>query len=326
MKKEFYIYIICLVLLISCGYLFYDKLNSDEICAEQQNINKETKEIVSDYKNYTKITEQVLNSQNKYKRLDLEIVDGKLIANLNYQSLDVKEIKGKVKSFVISRDYCSDDANKWLIVINDQNELYMTDINYYDKSNYMTFKKISLNDEIKDITDLDFNVGFSTCGRVNTAVVLKDNTIHQLIYDREKNTFIISKTDVSNFKTSIGSTYIVYKDNTIGRFDTYGKYENEFNERLKYNNKELKASIIYESVENDEMTSYIVSDNRLYKVENTYDGPQVKVSKVSLVNDKRITVMMTKASSNVNYRNIEITFEDDTTFTIKNVTMEYVID
>ncbi|MBQ9318420.1 MAG: hypothetical protein IJR82_02180 [Bacilli bacterium] len=334
MRKTMYLFVICSIFIFLGGYLFYDNFVKNEKCSlkNEYNIEKNNNQEVNKNKNYTELSERIIDFEQdhsgnlKHKRLDLAIKDNKLQAMLNYQEVNIKGLEGKIKSFIISRDYCSDVANKWLIAINDKNELYMTDINYYNRDDYMTFKKISLNNDIKDITDLDFNVGFSTCGRVNTAVVLKDNSVHQLKYDREKDTFTMSNTDVSNFKQSIGSTYIVYNDNTIGRFDTYGKYENEFNERLKYNNKELKASIIYESVENDYITYYIVSDNKLYKVENTYDGPQVTESKVSLVNDKRITVMMSKASSNVNYHDIDVTFEDDSTYIIKNISLEYNIN
>lgn len=322
MKKDFWIYIVCLGLLFTCGYLFYGEVNHGEKCIKNNGSN----EIMSNYNNYTKITENVLNSQNKYKRLDLEISDGKLMANLNYQSLDVKGIEGSVKSFIISRDSCSDDANKWLIAIDDTNNLYMTNINYYDQNDYMTFKKISLDEEIKDITDLDFNVSFSTCGRVNTAVVLKDNSVHQLRYEKDKNTFAMLTADVSNFKKSIGINYMVYKDNTVGLFDTHGKYDSSFNERLKYNGIELKASIIYESYFNNEIVYYIVSDNKLYKVESTYDDLQITDSKVSLVNDKRIAVNLYQSSNKLNYYDIDISFEDDSTYTIKDINQEFNID
>lgn len=333
MKKNYLSVLLIIVILGLGGYLFYDKvIVKEEKCKEDNSQTIENKEELSNT-NLQK-AELVVYDSKSYetsKRLDLEIVNGKLQANLNFEKVDIKGLEGNIKSFLFMTAGCDIAAEINVVAINDKNELFVADVNHYDQTDYLTFKKQSLSKKITDIKTLDFGYLFSTCGQNNLAVVTKDKKIYPYRYDYQNKKFSIFDLDVTNFKKSVDG-FIIYTDNTIGLFDTTGEYGDKFNERVKYNNKELKASKIYQVLGNENVQTYVVSDNKLYKIDAEYDGPQItKILNVSLVSEKRVLFESFYGGESDNYIDLnnssaEIVFEDYSTYKLGSKLYKYNID
>ena len=273
------------------------------------------------------------------KTLNLEIVNGKLTAYLDKSEVNIKGLEGNIKSFVYNRIGCSiDPSNRYIVVaINDKNELFSANVTGYNRDNYLTFKKVNITEEVVDITELGFPIYFTTCSYIDIAAVLKDNTVKLFDIDIKNNNndyinaeevVTISDTDVTNFRYST-YTHMVYSDNTIGKLDLDGKYGKEFDERIKYNNEVLKVSKLYSiSKPESDMNyiSYVISNNKLYKLQSKVDLKQSKVtnSSVTLVNNSKVkNELVEDTNSEYKDKNVTITFEDGTKLKIENV---YIYD
>lgn len=339
-KKKNCLIIILVIIVLGLGcYIIYDK---NVLGLKKEKSESNTTDVIEDskiaetsnvsVKNLTKASFSVYDSNDNYsklKKLDLEIVDGKLEAYLNYEKIEVNGIEGKVKVFLYQLMGCSSKNDMDVVVLNDKNELFVADVNHYDQDNYITFKKQSLDKEIVNITKLDFNYEFLTCGTNYIAVVTKDNKIYPYRYDHQNSKFSIYDLDVTEFKKNIMNSFILYKDNTIGIFDASGKYENKFKDKIKYNGKELivQKYIAVNNNEtqsmNEEAVSYVISDNKLYKLDIKNDMVQVLDVKVSLISEKRIIDESLNVVGEQNYYlnsiDNKVTFEDYSTYDIKNI-------
>lgn len=341
-KNNGLVIMLVIIILGLGGYILYDKdvlglkgekKESNTAVTDNSIKNVEDK---SSYNNLTKTSLDVYDSSDNYekvKKLDLEIVNGELQAKLNYEKIEVKSIDGKVKSFLYQLAGCSFEDEINVIVLNDKNELFVADVNHYNQDNYLTFKKQNLNKEIVDITKLDYNYLFLTCGTNNVAVVTKDNKIYPYKYDFQNKTYSIEDLDITNFRKSISNSFIIYDDNTMSIFDVDGKYGDKYKEKVKYNGKELKIDKYY-TVKNTDSSSleeagiaYIISDNKLYKLDLKYDMIKLEDVKISQISDKRIiseSLSVEDEEYFINDIDNKITFEDYSTYELKNVT--YVIN
>lgn len=342
-KNNSLVIILVIVILGLSGYILYDKDvlglkgEKEKINTTINNSSTKVAEENNSYNNLTEISLNVFNSvtYDKVKKLDLKIVDGELQANLNYEKVEVKGIEGKAKSFLYQMAGCSMDDNMNIILLNDKNEIFTADVNHYDQDNYLTFKKQHLDKEIVDITKLDFNYVFLTCGTNDLAVVTKDNKIYPYKYDFQNKTYSIDDLEITDFKKSISNSFIVYNDNTISIFDANGKYGDKFNEKIKYNDNELKVDKYFTVKNNDsnntteETIAYIISDNKLYKLDLTYDMIQLEDVKVSQISDKRIISESLSVKDEEYFMNdidSKITFEDYSTYELKNITYAINLD
>ena len=346
-KNNGLVIVLVIIILGLGGFILYDKdvlgLKGDkkDNDTEVNNISEKNETDKISINNLKKIELEVSDESTnyeKFKKLELKIVEGELQAYLNYEKVDVKGIDGKAKSFLYQMAGCAIDSEMNIIVLNDKNELFVADVNHYEQENYLTFKKQSLDKEISDITKLDFNYVFSTCGTNDLAVITKDNKVYPYKYDYQNKKFSIYDLDVTDFRKNLMNSFILHNDNTISIFDANGKYGDKFNEKIKYNGNELKLEKYY-SVANDsylttdDSEAYVISDNKLYKLDIKSDMVQVTDVKVSLVNDKRILSVYDNTvgeqtytyNSTFNVSN-KITFEDYSTYDIKNIVYTYTAE
>ena len=340
------IFFLILIILGLGAYIVYDKFLNNNIPKTNKKEEK-TVENTSKYNNFTEKEIQGVSNDlpvSNLKDLTLKIVDGKLTAKLDGNDITVKGLEGNIRSFVDEKEDCAVGFPHIVIAINDKNELFYENVDGYSRSDYLTFKKLNLNEEVVDITKNEFCIYYSTCSCDTIGVVLKDGKIKLLNvetnYDNTSKIYNISNVsisdyDVTNFAYS-NQSIMVYKDNTIGKFDNEGKYTgSEFSERLKYDGNILKISKLYNPIgSNDNIYSYyIISNNKLYKFDvDSSDTPRTtpEIKKVTLISNSNVKSESIDTSKEELYefdyndsKDITITFEDGTTHTINGVYSVY---
>lgn len=349
MKNNKLVIVLVLIILGLSVFIVYDKITNDENknCNESEN----NKNITKEKREYSNLQNVRINIDSKSDSnlesslLYLQILNGKLLAKLeNIQSntspvfnkIEINGLEENIKSVVYESQGCGNDGAIIVVAINEKNELFYSDVSGINKEENITFKKINLNEKIKDIDMTEFSIGFSTCGERHLFVVFDDGKEYPLIYNEQDDNFSIDKdVDISTFKTVIPQLLVVYNDDTIGKWDSYGKYADDYKNKIQYKGENVVISKFYNrysSYDSSDNNKYIVSNNKLYELNVTYsDGIEIDKIELKLVNDSNIKSESTNTSKNDLYyffpfeedNDITVTFENGDSFIITNVLEVY---
>lgn len=290
------------------------------------------------YMNYTSLDDIRLTYN---QTMALKKNDDALVITINGEEIDINGIEGKVKSFIVGND-CGGLFR--IVVLTDRGvfiALTMDTNKLYNKEQALTFSKLKSDEEIKDITKRKY-AGETTCGDYDTAVVLKNGEIRLI-----NTSYMLGNLDYNKVKTSVGISTI-YADNTISKL--IDGYDGPIETKTSYNNQELKISKYFSvadntHIDNPTATVYIISDNKLYKIETKpVEGNKawwMGEQEVTLVNESEIAsenMNMSAKSNDVSlyyvcpydenfayYDNATdtITFKDGSEFKIENITEIY---
>ena len=325
MKNNKLVIVLVLIILGLSVFIVYDKITNDENknCNESEN----NKNITKEKREYSNLQNVRINIDSKSDSnlesslLYLQILNGKLLAKLENIQSNTSPVFNKIEINV---------------AINEKNELFYSDVSGINKEENITFKKINLNEKIKDIDMTEFSIGFSTCGERHLFVVFDDGKEYPLIYNEQDDNFSIDKdVDISTFKTVIPQLLVVYNDDTIGKWDSYGKYADDYKNKIQYKGENVVISKFYNrysSYDSSDNNKYIVSNNKLYELNVTYsDGIEIDKIELKLVNDSNIKSESTNTSKNDLYyffpfeedNDITVTFENGDSFIITNVLEVY---
>lgn len=308
----------------------------DETKKDNNITNNETVEEIK-YENYT----ELVVSEDTNGKFILKINNGVFEGYYGSKTLKVTGIEGKAKSFVQGS---SCDPNMQTLVITEDNKLFIS--NYYAGTyggennqtvnfDSMEFKELKTDLEVVNITKHQpIKWAGSRCGDSLFAVVLKNKEIRAIYSDKNGN-YNIGTFDYSIIKQvfyASGSRIILYSDNTISDHyysasDEYYEYNAKVNEKLKYNNENIVADKIIIMANDSSDDIYVVSNNKLYKINMVVDGPITKSINITLVNNTDIKSESLSVNKGLNSYDIEkedvITFTDGKQVTISNISSVY---
>ena len=314
-----------------------DKKKSSETSKKDTKEDKKETTPTEDTVKYTNYTELVVSEDTNGKFI-LKINNGVFEGYYGNKTLKVTGIEGKAKSFV-QGIWC--DGHGQILVITEDNKLFIA--YYYPGTEEvdgktvtfesLEFKELKTNLEVVDITNHQ-ETGWTTCGEPYLAIVLKNKEIRAIYSDDDGNDKI-GTFDYSIIKQvffTSGSRIILYSDNTISDFyfesgDVYNKYNAKVNEKLKYNNENIVADKIIIMANDSSDNIYVVSNNKLYKINMVVDGPITKSINITLVNNTDIKSESLSVNKGLNSYDIEkedvITFTDGKQVTISNISSVY---
>lgn len=287
------IILLALVILLAAGTIsFNNNVTSDNNEQTNKNISDNNKDKNKDkkYVNYTSynvpLYSEKRNNSNLFMKLN--VVDGKLKAVIEEETIPVNGIDGQVKSFVFGSD-CG--SSHYLLAFTTDNKVYFSSYlydNFADEEGHaLNFKEILNDYNIVNITKVNY-AGFRTCGNHDFGVVLDNGQIRAINSSNSK--IIIGNLDYSQIKytTSYWPNIVVYNDNTISGL-LEDPYNGPIGTKISYNNKDLVLKK-YISVSNTNY-SYVISKNKLYKLNWHTDEKttaQIILDNVELVNNSKI--------------------------------------
>jgi len=319
-----------------------DKKKSSETSKKDTKEDKKETTPTEDTIKYDNYTELVVSEDTNGKFI-LKINNGVFEGYYGNTKLKVSGIEGKAKSFVQG---VSCDPNMQTLVITEDNKLFIS--NYYAGTyvgennqtvnfDSMEFKELKTDLEVVNITKHQpIKWAGSRCGDYSFAVVLKNKEIRAIYSDNNGN-YNIGTFDYSIIKQvfyASGSRIILYSDNTISDHyysasDNYYEYNAKVNEKLKYNNENIVADKIINLTNDSSNSIYVVSNNKLYKINMVVDGPITKSINITLVNNSDIKSETLEVSKGLNSYDIEktdtITFTDGNSITISNISSIYSV-
>ena len=317
-----------------------DKKKSSETSKKDTKEDKKETTPTEDTIKYDNYTELVVSEDTNGKFI-LKINNGVFEGYYGSKTLKVTGIEGKAKSFVQG---ISCDPNMQTLVITEDNRLFIS--NYYAGTyggennqivnfDSMEFKELKTDLEVVNITKHQpIKWAGSRCGDSLFAVVLKNKEIRAIYSDNNGN-YNIGTFDYSIIKQvfyASGSRIILYNDNTISDHyysanDNYYEYNAKVNEKLKYNNENIVADKIINLTNDSSDNIYVVSNNKLYKINMVVDGPITKSINITLVNNTDIKSESLSVNKGLNSYDIEkedvITFTDGKQVTISNISSVY---
>lgn len=199
----------------------------------------------------------------------------------------------KIKDYVVSAEY---ESIQGVLIITNENNLYYGQ--YIEQTNKFEFYKIETDEDVIGVTTEGVDVELSGTGgsdNYNLFVKLKNGETKsiEVDYDKDVPTYTLSEVSVDNIKQQI-SDILVFDDKTIS---TVSNFKNNPNNRIKYNNNDLKIDFLfvgnYEgdySSEPHKLCDYAISDDKLYKLcGDAYSYEPVReYTSVSLYNLKTI--------------------------------------